>query len=331
LRIDETYTARGQLASVTRYSNLTGTQVVGSTLYGYDSDMRVTLIQDLGPTGTPLATYAYGYDLANRLRTEADNGGPIITYVYDATNQLLGNGSQAYSFDQNGNRTNSGYNTPAGNQLQTDGVWNFSYDNEGNLTKAVRIADNLTWSYAYGYDSDNHMTSAMERQTDGGTLLLQATYVYDAFGQRIEKDVWTAATGTVTTRFAYLQGSGGGGQGSEAIWADLSSSNALQTRYLRGDDVDQLFARVSASGTAAWYLTGQLGSIRNLTDNSGNLQDTILYDPFGVILSESNAGFGDRYKYTAGRASVQRISERQLCGRGPTLWPGPGQFDRAVH
>jgi RHS repeat-associated protein len=88
----------------------------------------------------------------------------------------------------------------------------------------------------------------------------------------------------------------GGSEGN--VWADLNSSNQLQTRYLRGDLVDQLFARISSAGTAAWYLTDIRGSVRGLTDNSGVLQDTISYDGFGRVTNESNASFGDRYKYT---------------------------------
>ena len=41
-------------------------------------------------------------------------------------------------------------------------------------------------------------TSASDRATDGGTLLTQATYVYDVFGNRIEEDVWTSASNTTT-------------------------------------------------------------------------------------------------------------------------------------
>jgi len=70
--------------------------------------------------------------------------------------------------------------------------------------------------------------------------------IYDAFGNRLEKDVWTQASGTTTvSRFAY---------DGQNVWADVNGSNALQTRYLRGDMVDQLFARVVSAGTAAWYL-----------------------------------------------------------------------------
>jgi hypothetical protein len=37
---------------------------------------------------------------------------------------------------------------------------------------------------------------------------------------------------------------------------------------------------------------------------TSNLQDTISYDPFGNVLSESNASFGDRYKYTGRKPTI---------------------------
>ncbi|HEV3256345.1 MAG TPA: polymorphic toxin-type HINT domain-containing protein, partial [Gemmataceae bacterium] len=81
-------------------------------------------------------------------------------------------------------------------------------------------------------------------------------------------------------------------------------SNALQTRYLRGDIVDQLFARIG-SGGAAWYLTDREGSVRNLTDSSGTLQDTIAYDAYGNVTSESNSTAGGAYKYTGLRSDSE--------------------------
>ena len=45
LRIDLTYTARGQVATETRYSDLAGTTKVGSTSYAYDAVGRVSNIQ----------------------------------------------------------------------------------------------------------------------------------------------------------------------------------------------------------------------------------------------------------------------------------------------
>src|SRR5262249_7789020 len=127
--------------------------------------------------------------------------------------------------------------------------------------------------------------------TDGGTLLMQATYVYDAMGDRLEKDVWTSSSGTTTaSRFAYLD---------QNAWADLDGSSTLQTRRLYLNGVDQLFARISSSGTAASSLTDRLGSVRDIADNTGAVQDHISYDGFGSVSSESNSSVGDRYKWTA--------------------------------
>ena len=52
------------------------------------------------------------------------------------------------------------------------------------------------------------------------------------------------------------------------IWADLDGSNNLKTRYVRGNAVDELFARVSSAGTAAWYYTDRMGSVRQMVDAS---------------------------------------------------------------
>jgi RHS repeat-associated protein len=82
----------------------------------------------------------------------------------------------------------------------------------------------------------------------------------------------------------------------------MDGSNNLQTRYLRGDGVDEIIARIESTGQpnpgAAWYLTDRLGSVRNLVDSTGAVQDTIVYDGFGNVTSESNGSFGDRWKWT---------------------------------
>jgi RHS repeat-associated protein len=116
----------------------------------------------------------------------------------------------------------------------------------------------------------------------------QATYVYDALGNRAEKD--TASGGTTTvTRFAY--------DDAGNAWADLNGSSSLTTRRIFVDGVDSVAARITGS-TLAFYLPDHLGSIRNLTDGSGNLTNTITYDGFGKVTSETSTANSDRYKFT---------------------------------
>jgi len=65
-----------------------------------------------------------------------------------------------------------------------------------------------------------------------------------------------------------------------------------------GDSVDQLFARIFSTGTAAWYLTDRLGSVRDITDNTGAVIDHLNYDGFGNVTSETQPWNGDRFKWT---------------------------------
>src|SRR5947209_14023582 len=51
---------------------------------------------------------------------------------------------------------------------------------------------------------------------------------------------------------------------------DLNGSNQLQMWRLYLDGVDQLFARISSTGTAAWYLSDRVGSVRDIVDGTGS-------------------------------------------------------------
>ena len=57
-------------------------------------------------------------------------------------------------------------------------------------------------------------------------------------------------------------------------------------------------ARISNSGTAAWYLTDNLGSVRVLTNNAGAVIDEINYDAYGNILTQTEPSVSDRYLWT---------------------------------
>ena len=277
LREDFTYTTRDQVASQTRYSDLAGTSEIGTSTFSYDSVGRLTNLQHLNGTGSNLASYTNTYDVANRITAETLNGGAPTTYSYDAANELTNDSQVTYTYDLNGNRTMTGYATGPANELTSDGTWDYFYDKNGNQIGKRNPSTGEVFSY--GYDNRNRLVSAQDTTTSG--VQMQATYVYDALGQRIEKDVWTQSGGSTTTnRFAY--------DGSK-IWADLSSANAIQTRYVRGDQVLELLAQI-VSGTAAWFLMDRIGSVRNVVDGTGALIDTITYDGYGNITNETSPG-----------------------------------------
>ncbi|MCI0739827.1 MAG: RHS repeat-associated core domain-containing protein, partial [Gemmataceae bacterium] len=86
---------------------------------------------------------------------------------------------------------------------------------------------------------------------------------------------------------------------------DLNGDNTLNMRYFRGDVIDQLFARITSGGTAYWYLTDRLGSIRDVTDNSGVVKDNLKYDAFGNITAETDSNFRGRYAWTGREIEVE--------------------------
>ena len=62
-----------------------------------------------------------------------------------------------------------------------------------------------------------------------------------------------------------------------------------------------MIARIAASGSAAWYLTDRLGSVRQIVNGSnGTVLDQLVYTSYGSILSESHPENGDRFKFAGG-------------------------------
>jgi RHS repeat-associated protein len=136
-------------------------------------------------------------------------------------------------------------------------------------------------------------------------LLYEVDYKYDLFGNRIEADVDPEGDGDTDaiTRYALDGWQSGRMPTSNTdwnVWAELDgqNSNALLTRYLRGDVVDQIFAREDGSGNAYWTLTDRLGSVRDVTDNAGAMKDTLSYDAYGNITSETASAYRGNYAWT---------------------------------
>jgi len=303
-RVDFTYDGLGDMTSETRYSDLTGTNKVVTTTYGYDAAERLTGITDKMSVGTIVASYAYTLDAANRLTQETQTWqgtgatSDTTNYTYTNNNQLTGVthtdtafANETFSFDSNGNRNMSGYATGTDNQTTSDGTYNYTYDNEGNLITKTDIATGAQTQYSY--DFRNRLTEV--DQVVGGVKTVLATYTYDALDRRIGVSeggatTWTLYDGTSTNPLMEFNGSG-----------------TLTVRYLDGPSVagvDAVLSRDTSSGGVAWYLTDRLGSVNDLVNNSGTVIDHIAYSAFGQVLSESNAMVGDRFKYAGMQADA---------------------------
>ena len=261
----------------------------------YDNANRVVSIVDYshlatthsGYNNTPLVTYVYSYDDASRVTSEQDAEG-TATFTYDNANELTavgGSRTESYSYDLNGNRTGTGYSTTVMNETATSPGYTYTYDAEGNLTAQTNTSTHVITSYTYDYR--NRLTEVKV----GGTI--EATYTYDSLNRRVGIDDSGTQTWTVYDA-----------KGADAEpYADFNSSGSLTERYLHGPGVvlgavvDQLLARTSSSGTTAWYLDDNLGSVRDIVNITGVEQDHIVYDSFGNIVTETDAANGDRFKF----------------------------------
>ena len=168
----------------------------------------------------------------------------------------------------------------------------------------------------YTYDNKNELVEAEHHLTSTSTIDWSATYKYDAFSNRIETDIDSDGAGIgspVVTKFVLdgWKASNGhlAGNDNWDVLADLNSGGSLETRYLRGDVTDQLFAELAYNGssfTPSWTLTDIRGSVRNVIDNSATSQDSINYDAFGNILAgETHPGNRGSYAWTGRQLDVE--------------------------
>jgi len=229
----------------------------------YDQMGRLTEIQD-GSTSSPKYRLYLSYYGNGSVHTYNDTVGGGWTYTYDKFNRLAtsSNGdtgnAYSYSYDQFGNRwqqtvtAGTGYSSSYAfnnnNRITSGG---FSYDAGGNLTS------DGSCSPCWVYDDAGNLTG-------GGN----ATFAYDALGQRVQK---ISSSGT-TFDFAL---------GLDGHPFD-EYQGTVHSRVTGG-----LFTY--ANGTTYFNKTDHQGTPRVTTDYTGAIQRT-----------ESNLAFGDGFIETNG-------------------------------
>ena len=247
--------------------------LVATTSLIYDDLNRITNMQHKAGTGTNIANFTYTYDAGENVSTEIANG-TIMSYSYDAVNELL-NAGTTFTYDADGNRT--GYTTGNENELTTDTTWTYAYDAEGNETSKTITGTGEKWTYTY--DERNHLTKAEHISTTGGAVDKRDVYIYDAFGNRIEQEVGVSSP--VVTRFA-MDGWDPAkptpiGNENWDIWGDLNGSNAADdalSAWRRGGPVVRApgLQRRDVHGQLVHARPGRVGAQHRPVQRRGHLE-----------------------------------------------------------
>lgn len=327
-RVDFAYDAedKGQFTSITRYADLAGTELVATSTYGYDDADRITSLDHDDSSSSTLAGYTWAYDEGNRLTAFTVYGysAEDATYSYDDTDQLTGadrsgtSDDEAYTYDENGNRTNSGYSTGDNNQLLSDGTYNYTYDDEGNRLTKTNIS---TGDYIeYTWDYRNRLTNITTKNSLD-VVTHEVDYSYDIFNRRIVKTIDTdgAGSGTATEEVYIYDGlREERGAAGDHILLRFDEADDLADRFMYGPSVDQILAseevsNTSTAGDVLWALTDHQETIRDVAEYDSSTDTTSVvnhfaYDAFGNIASETNSGVDFVFAY-AGR---ERDTESDL-------------------
>jgi RHS repeat-associated protein len=145
----------------------------------------------------------------------------------------------------------------------------------------------------YEWDHRNRLVSVTEKD-DQDNVLSSVEYTYDVYDRRIAKSVDADGPGgnaAVVTRYTY-------DGASIVLTFDGDQAADLTHRYLHGPTIDQILADEDAGNDILWPLTDNLGTVRDLVDDAGSVQNHIEYDSFGNVTAESNAAIDHLFAFT---------------------------------
>ncbi len=216
--------------------------------------------------GATVLNIAYAYDARQNPERIEDAAAGTTTYRYDSMNQLVAatgtRGDHAYRYDSIGNLT-----AIDGDEMTYDGEQphaptafregSFGYDANGNRTTDLRGGDSPR-DHEIRWTSDNRV-AAVARD---GTTVLEKAYAADRLWVKIEY----------------------GDDGSRSTTEYLPNLRVENGR-LR-EQFDGLAERLP-NGEYRFFHTDHLGSLRAITDGSGNVVAQYAYEPYGnpIVLS----------------------------------------------
>jgi RHS repeat-associated protein len=205
-----------------------------------------------------------------------------LNRLVQATNPLPTNPLESFNYDPVGNRLNSNQNGAStfnqANQLLEDGSFTYQYDNNGNMTRKTAKAGGAVTQFEY--DAENRLVRVVSPTNT-------VNYRYDGLGRRVEKEV--IQVGTTIRRYVY---------DNEDILLELDGNNNVTARYTHGPGIDEPLI-MEKNSQSFYYQADGLGSITELTNQSGTVVQRYSYSSFGKIESQLDLNFVQPYAFTA--------------------------------
>jgi RHS repeat-associated protein len=253
-----TYDSLAQVTTYAVVNQFSPTDTVFRAGYTYDRLGRITAIRERIQADT--ATYGFAYDNAGRLATVQKSGVTVAGYTYDL----------------NGNRTQTVYPSQslAGtydnqDRLLSYGSNSYAYTGNGELTRKMSGTDTTR----YRYDALGNLRDVYLPNGD------HIEYVIDVQQRRI----WRKLNGTLQKGWLY--------QNQLGIAAELGGSGNVTKTFQYGTHAN-VPDRMQFNGNGYRLVTDHLGSVRLVLDQStGQVMQRLDYDAYGRVTQNTNPGF----------------------------------------
>ena len=318
------YNQNGSLQTVTTANGITHT-------YTYDTLNRLRTL-NVAKGVTALHSYEYKLRVSGH-HQQVIEGAKTITYTYDdlyrLTNETVagdthGNsGAIGYTLDKVGNRLSrtsqlSTLNSqPSLTYNSRDWLSGDTYDTNGNTLTSPLTAYGSPLTIPDVYDFEDHLI--IRHKPDGATVNL----AYDADGLLRQKTILSAASLLVSATGYLIDGSNPTGYAQILEERINTTAGVTVKTYAYGSDLISVGRVIpnAPSATISYYSYDGLGSVRELTNESGTITDAYDYDAFGNLVYRAGTTDndylyrGERYESDIGQYYLRARFYNQNTGR----------------